>query len=70
MFVRRPRVNVKPNVQTARPVSNNTVQSQETPVEVVPIPPSSQEEQSTPQNEIPVEPPPPITKGIYEINEN
>ncbi|CAF4376129.1 unnamed protein product, partial [Adineta steineri] len=42
MVFRRPRVNVKPNVQATRPVSN-TLQSQETSNESVPV--ESQEQQ-------------------------
>ncbi len=60
MVFRRPRVNVKPNVQTARPVGS-TVQSQDTLNEVVSTPP--QEEQSIQQIELPIVPP--IIKGRY-----
>lgn len=49
MAFRRPRVNVKPNVQASRPVSN-TVRSQETPI-------MSQEEPLSQQIEITVQPP-------------
>lgn len=59
MAFRRPRVNVKPNVQATRPV-NNAVRSQETPVESISTQP--QEEQSTPQIDPPLELP--IVKGI------
>ncbi len=58
MVFRRPRVNVKPNVQATRPVGS-VVRSQDMPVE--PISTQSQEEQSTQQIEIPVASP--IIKG-------
>jgi hypothetical protein len=61
MVFRRPRVSVRPNVQTARPVGS-IVQSQETSIESISTQP--QEEQSTQQIELPV-PPPPIIQGIY-----
>jgi hypothetical protein len=58
MAFRRPRINVKPNVQATRPVSSST-RSQETTVESILT--QSQEEQSTQQIEITVTPP--IIKG-------
>ena len=60
MVFRRPRINVKPNVQATRPV-NNTIRSQETSVEVIST--QSQEEQFTQQIDLPI-PPPTIIKGI------
>ncbi len=55
MAFRRPRVNVKPNVQATRPVSSSSsIRSQDTTVESVLI--QSQEEQSTQQIEITVIP--------------
>lgn len=54
MAFRRPRINVKPNVQATRPVSN-TVRSQDTSVESTSAQ-SQEEEQSTQQTELPVPP--------------
>ncbi len=53
MAFRRPRINVKPNVQATRPVGN-IVRSQDTSVESVPT--QSQEEQSIQQIDLPVAP--------------
>ncbi|UJR30667.1 hypothetical protein I4U23_018191 [Adineta vaga] len=70
MAFRRPRVNVKPNVQTTRPVSSNTVQSQETSAESIPAP-SSQNEQVVEQVE--TQPTLPVVEEpvphVEEINE-
>ena len=60
MVFRRPRVNVKPNVQATRPVS--TVARPLEP-SVEPTSTQSQEEESTQQIDLPVEPP--VIKGIH-----
>jgi hypothetical protein len=60
MAFRRPRVNVKPNVQATRPVGNS-VRSQDTSIESIST--QSQEEQSTQQIDLPVTPP--IVTGKY-----
>jgi len=59
MVFRRPRVNVKPNVQATRPV-NTIARSQETSTESIST--QSQEEQSTQQIDLPIAIP--IIKGI------
>ncbi len=51
MVFRRPRVNVKPNVQATRPV-NTIARSQETSTESIST--QSQEEQSTQQIDLPI----------------
>jgi hypothetical protein len=61
MAFRRPRVNVKPNVQATRPVSSSSIRSQETTVESELTQP--QEEQSTQQIEVTVVPPTPTIIG-------